>query len=600
MITHNKHPKKNLKYFYLLLILGQFGVLIKSNGQVNYDDLFTSTKILYEDKNVLTYSQVTNLDTGFIPYKIYDTLSSNTFWIKTNYYNPDKSKSIFITYPYILHKNIQLYYKYGDSLIHQTSYIGNKFSNQPYYFADHIFQLPNLPDTVQLLFRAETFFPTFFFSTNDTKSFVHTYFNLITIDFFFIGCTVLALLFSFFLLLYLKEKVYLFYAFFNIMILFERLVHNGYIFHFLPFRIKIEELSTIYHLYTVPYVGATIFGLLYIIYFLNIQSLFPTFFKYFIGICIFRSMLLILSLFLIETNYYDILTSSFIDVLVICCIYIFIILSFSKLYGKLLLFALGSLTMLFLGNIFHSISIIKSEIDSITIYLLFNNMEVIFFLIATGYRNNHLKKMKDTAQIELIKQFKENERIKDKNNRELEEKINERTHEISELMHIMKLNNIQLSEQVSTISKARVLQKQLSFEEFCAEFPSEADCLKYLANIKWKNENTYYCRKCYYKKYVQTVDYARRCNSCGYLEAPITHTLFHNIKFPLQKAFYILYTTHAYPKMYTLDKLSEVLALRKATCWAFKQKVLELIKSTKNIKKQKDGWTYLIEYSLDK
>ena len=48
---------------------------------------------------------------------------------------------------------------------------------------------------------------------------------------------------------------------------------------------------------------------------------------------------------------------------------------------------------------------------------------------------------------------------------------------------------------------------------------------------------------------------------------------FHGIKFPLNKAFYIAYlSVHKKDKL-TLDELSELVGLRRNTCWKFRQKI---------------------------
>jgi hypothetical protein len=67
----------------------------------------------------------------------------------------------------------------------------------------------------------------------------------------------------------------------------------------------------------------------------------------------------------------------------------------------------------------------------------------------------------------------------------------------------------------------------------------------------------------------------------------------------LQKAFYITYLTSSGTKDQTIEEIAKLLNLRTATFWAFKQKVLALMDKTKSRKKHKDGWTHLIEYSIE-
>ncbi|MEM7110680.1 MAG: receptor, partial [Bacteroidota bacterium] len=48
------------------------------------------------------------------------------------------------------------------------------------------------------------------------------------------------------------------------------------------------------------------------------------------------------------------------------------------------------------------------------------------------------------------------------------------------------------------------------------------------------------------------------------------------IKFPIEKAFYILYVTNNRKNEFTLDELSEMLDLRRNTVWSFKKKIEEI------------------------
>jgi hypothetical protein len=65
----------------------------------------------------------------------------------------------------------------------------------------------------------------------------------------------------------------------------------------------------------------------------------------------------------------------------------------------------------------------------------------------------------------------------------------------------------------------------------------------------------------------------RRCTKCGYNESVTSNSIFHGIRFPIDKAFFILYVTNNRQKEYTLDQLSEMLDLRRNTIWNFKKKI---------------------------
>ena len=88
----------------------------------------------------------------------------------------------------------------------------------------------------------------------------------------------------------------------------------------------------------------------------------------------------------------------------------------------------------------------------------------------------------------------------------------------------------------------------------------------------------------------------RKCTTCKHIESPTANTIFHGVKFPLNKAFYLVYHAHYSKKSKTIDELSEELDLRRNTLWAFRKKVqerrTELIKEGKI--KENSPWESII------
>jgi hypothetical protein len=123
--------------------------------------------------------------------------------------------------------------------------------------------------------------------------------------------------------------------------------------------------------------------------------------------------------------------------------------------------------------------------------------------------------------------------------------------------------------------------KSLSLFDFQKKFPDEDSCLKYLAQLKWSKE--YICPKCSHTKYCNGIKkYDRQCTVCNYLESPTAGTLFHLCKFSILKAFYIVYYVSTNKQGIASTELSRKLALRQKTCWLFKQKVMQAMKSSKS------------------
>jgi len=79
------------------------------------------------------------------------------------------------------------------------------------------------------------------------------------------------------------------------------------------------------------------------------------------------------------------------------------------------------------------------------------------------------------------------------------------------------------------------LLKELDRDTFKARFGTKASCYEYLAEQKWPDG--YSCKKCKHTKYIKGKQpKSRRCCTCGYDESTTTGTLFHKLKFGIDKA----------------------------------------------------------------
>lgn len=123
--------------------------------------------------------------------------------------------------------------------------------------------------------------------------------------------------------------------------------------------------------------------------------------------------------------------------------------------------------------------------------------------------------------------------------------------------------------------------KSLSLFEFQRMFPDDEACLKYLAEMKWKEG--FKCKKCSNTTFCKEIkELDRQCTKCGRLESPTSSTLFHQCKFPLLKAFHIIYFVSTNKNGISSTELSRKLELRQKTCWFFKQKVMKAMESSGN------------------
>lgn len=125
--------------------------------------------------------------------------------------------------------------------------------------------------------------------------------------------------------------------------------------------------------------------------------------------------------------------------------------------------------------------------------------------------------------------------------------------------------------------------KSLSIFEFQERFPDDDSCLSYLAEVK--GSKGFVCPKCGHNHYCSaTKKHSRQCTKCNHIVSPTSGTLFHKVKFPILKAFYIVYYVSTNKKGISSTELSRKLSLRQKTCWLFKQKVMNAMQSSGKFK----------------
>jgi len=220
-------------------------------------------------------------------------------------------------------------------------------------------------------------------------------------------------------------------------------------------------------------------------------------------------------------------------------------------------------------------------------------VEMLFLTLALGDRITILKDNRDRALRRIIHQHELNMQLKDKVNRELEQKVSERTselnnkngeletsnnklviqtHEINQINSVLDLDNWKLKNRIKEVLEERLMEKSMDYEEFKTLYPDMMACYRFLQAIKWDKD--FCCRKCSNDKYFDGVQkFSRRCTRCGYNESITAYTIFHNVKFPIEKAFFVTYLSVTDRKSYTLEALSNMLSIRINTIWGFKNKV---------------------------
>ena len=164
--------------------------------------------------------------------------------------------------------------------------------------------------------------------------------------------------------------------------------------------------------------------------------------------------------------------------------------------------------------------------------------------------------------------------------------------EIQRMNMLLEKDNTRLKVDLKNEAKARVSLKAVNFKEFKEIYPDDAACLQYVSELKWKKG--YACQKCGNTKSCNgKFPYSRRCTICGYDESATANTIFYRLKFPLIKAFYMVFLISSQKKI-TAKNLSALISLRKETCSVFKRKLLSIMKYKKNSSKLVHGWEGLL------
>ncbi|WP_229683328.1 7TM-DISM domain-containing protein [Echinicola rosea] len=251
-------------------------------------------------------------------------------------------------------------------------------------------------------------------------------------------------------------------------------------------------------------------------------------------------------------------------------------------------------------------------------------VEMVLFSLSILNQIKYLQEEYKKANLEKTTALEEKNRVTYEMNNKLHQKVKERTEEIenmaadlaqknvvlqttnlkleelntqiSNINRYLKENNDKLRNNVEEITKDMALMKGFEFEDFKKVFPDKETCLKFLSELKWQQK--FICKKCGYNKSTESRNHGRRCKNCNYYESPTADTLFHKLKFPIEKAFYILYLSNRKDVELTLNELSEILDLRRETCWAFKNKIAQAMEKVGH-NKELSGWETLALVHLE-
>lgn len=422
-----------------------------------------------------------------------------------------------------------------------------------------------------------------------------------------------------------RKKHYLIYVLYILSIGFYEMSVDGIAFQYIwP---NLPSLNA--YAYGIALYCISIFALLFTKSFLDVYSRAPGFNSLINLIILLRTIYFIFCLFNPGFFLYK-----FVEVVPLSVAFITGISIWKSGYKASRFFVIGYAS-LFAGVIFKVISVlglIRVISGLIAFYSLGFSfiLEMIFFSIAIGDQVRLLRREKEAAKDETIRQMDINNKLKDSINQELEVKVNERTREVIEksrkiseqaevievqnielidinkeierqaaeilLMNVLlEKDNIELKHNIEKVTDARVLSAELSFEEFSAKYPDQENCNKFLSDLKWTNG--YNCLKCSNETFKYgRAPYSRRCTKCGYEESVLFNTIFQNNRIPINKAFYLVYLMYTTKGTISSYQLSEKLGIRQSTCWQYAIRIKKVMNEHKKEGRKvgNQGWSKLV------
>jgi len=607
---------KKLGFIWLLLILLHFGanasdIIELNDAKEDYTlgkadiDIFEDIEKKYSIQNVSSadFSLFVENNEKYP----FNKNSNSRYWIRFKVRNSSRFDKAFVLETYSPHTNwIQLYVPDGKGGYRVKEAGENfKFENREHINKNIIFDFPvgSESDVFTYYVKIESRnYSGFDFRIKSVNYFMYYSTN----EYYFLGLYygILLIMAVYNLLMYvsIKEKVYIFYVFYVLSGILSTMTDDGLGFQYLwanyPHHIRFIGIYFAPSLLLITFI-------FYSIAFLELNKNFPKL----------RNLLLgVTAMYFVYYFITIVVAPEFIQfklayILPFLTSYIIAIYIFSKGYKPARFYIVGY-TFILLSIVIIQLRAMNLVPGNLfTVYSLNYGLvfEVVILSFALSDRIRIIKKENEEAQKEIIEKLEENKALQEKVNRELENKVAERTQELIDKNNELENANVQLkvlNEKVNDMNakldydnwhlkkdlkedlKARIIDSEVPYEQFNNVFPDEATCFRYMEELKWGTG--YKCRKCSNVKYTKgSKPFTRKCTKCGNVESVTAYTLFHGVRFPINKAFYMTYIVHRRGNKITLDELSELLDLRRNTCWSFKKKVMENIEAYK--KKSKDG-----------
>jgi hypothetical protein len=549
------------------------------------NDQISDSAFVCQDKGSLIFDNASN---GVL-------LPGSAIWYYYECINP-KAMNVCLDL-YSMFPEISFYQVHKNKIIEYEK-VGFHYSSmiQSYHTFRINFPIKNVSDTLHLFIKAKSL--SIPFGLNEKIAFLEDSINEDIENrnkvVFITGVVLFALCLSLLMWLRLKENFYLFFALFSFSYIYYVHTRFGTLRDFFLFG----DYAVGYEYYAIPYVSMIFFIILYASSYIKISQ-YKFLYRLLIVVLLLRACLFAVSVW---TQDIDLFHPGYDNIGLLVC-YIACWLNYKKDKSTgIVIAALTVLIFIFFLHASHYLGI-YFDMPFLQYATIENVVFGVFAIFGVGVviRLQQARKEKEIALQNLLEYGKVA-------NSMLEQKVEERTLkikqqsevleqqslEIARMNDLLSKDNEKLKEDIEEVTHAHLMHKNASFEEFEKLYHNTDVCLKFLYDLKSERNYKYNCSKCGNSQgsFVPQ-KYATRCTRCGYVEPVTFYTLYYNVKFPLNKAFYLTYLVST-NQVYTLEKLSQMLELRKQTCLMYINKLKSVKLKSGAVKPGEEGWYNLI------
>lgn len=529
---------------------------------------------------------------------------SKTFWVQYNLKATNQKRILEVITPQT--ESIQVYIPLDTGISEVVLGSKNQFSKRKYLHKNFIADLPqkatmiyikvNSPNNVGLLFkiRTQSYFTNY--SLNEYLALGMYY-----------GILILLVLYNLLLFASIRDKVYLWYSLAVLMAIGISLTDDGLGFQYI--WSEYPKLSQPLGYYVFP-IAFLLFYAAYAYYYLP-KSFYQ---RKWLAIGV---LVLLIQYVLVEwiSSIYN--PFSFLFALPFLLIYLFYWYCYSKGYRPARFFLIGN-TFAIIGVLVNQMRLLGWMPGNIYSFYAFEAGMVLEFVslsLALADRYKQIIKQKNRAvqkeiklknklteeQAKMIEVQKEKQLLSEKVNRELEEKVQQRTEDLAakndqlnDLVSKLKELNIGYDKEnwalklnIKEEKKKQLLGQRVTFDEFLKLYPTDERCRVVLAEYRW---NRFVCELCGSASMEVQSDHSAKCSSCSKKYSINYKSLFQYQKLPLTKLMYLTYLFHSNAQQ-DIQYISEEIDVSTNSIYSFRKKVMDVKNEQKNSSK---NWMDLI------